>query len=161
MVKGLTLVILLVMVSGLLLAKSNDAIEACSKSQAVVAVVAISQDDFISDYGDLYALILAGEWSEGDSDEEALRSVVDMRQRYYADIQPAMPDCAGSLRAQLSFSDAFSEAVLILGAVNLINLPGDEYDYFSDTVEDMGLRFAQSNKDLIAALQELQEESGI
>lgn len=153
---------MLVIVSGVLLAQSNEPIEECSKSLAIVAVVAISTDDFISDYGDLFALINEGNAMKTPSVAQAtLQTVVELRERYYADVQPAMPDCAGSLRAQLAFSDSFSELTMMLAAGNLLNAPGDDYDYFGELAETIGTRFAEATQDLLKALQELQELSGL
>lgn len=155
----------LAIVSGVLLAQSiapNDAIDECSKAQAIAAIIAIDDDDFIQDYGDLYGLMDGGDAAKTPAVAQAtLRTVVEMRERYYADIQPAMPDCAGSVRAQLAFSDALAELTFMMSSVNLINEAGTEYDYFADMTGAIGTRYGAATQRLLDSLQELQALSGI
>lgn len=153
---------LLAIMSGVLLAqsnKSNETIDECTEAQSKIIFVALGEGDFLNQYSAFYGTLQDEDWT--DQAEELLQTAFGLRQLYYTDIQSSLPDCAGSIRLQMAMTDALSQQVTLLSALNLINADNRAYAYFGESAEDLGSRFGSMNQELLAIVQDMLKEAGV
>jgi hypothetical protein len=154
--------LVLAILSGVLLAQSgsaNETIDECTEAQGKIIFVALSEGDFLEKYGAVYTALQEDGWTE--QAQELLETTFALRQSYYIDVQPSLPDCAGSVRLQMAVTDALSQQIILLSALNLINADNQAYAYFGESAEDLGSRFATMNQQLLSVLQEMLEVAGV
>lgn len=153
---------LLAIVSGVLLAqsgKTNEAIDECTEAQSKIIFVALGENDFLTQYSAFYNVLQEEDWTE--KAQELLETAFGLRQSYYIDVQPSLPDCAGSIRLQLAMSGALGQQVALLSALNLVSADNQAYAYFGESAEDLGSRFGSMNQELLVIVQDMLKQAGV
>lgn len=99
----------------------NAPIDSCTQVQARQALTTLYNDDYLTDFATF--ITDAAHPTSEDVDLNGLwDSVIELRNRYYTDIKPALPDCALSLRLQLSIEGILSDYQYTTSVLELVPL---------------------------------------
>lgn len=132
----------------------NEAIPACSPSNAIAASLALTEGDFVRDY---QAYFRDFRHVTKDVDITAFwRRLQPLRETYYAVVKPDMPDCALSLHVQSSIEAALSDALAIASVSELLTLD-TRYDSYVDSLQATSQRLNMAIEDSQALFKELIE----
>lgn len=105
--------------------RANREIDACTAREAAVAVSVIGEDSFFQDY-----VALVQRFGADSIDaiyKQTLREAVDLRSRYYADVQPDLPDCAGALRLHNALIASLDEITILNASLALLKEDTNAY----------------------------------
>lgn len=105
--------------------RANRQIDACTAREAAVTISVIGEDSFFQDY-----VALVKRFGEDNLDtiyKQTLREAVDIRSRYYVDVYPNLPDCAGALRLHNAFVSSLDEITILNASLALIKEDANAY----------------------------------
>lgn len=136
---------------------ANRAIEECTPSEARAALLALTTKDFLDEYSKFYTDFMDGEGEVEHTD--FWESIVSVRNLYNADVKDDMPNCALSMRLQLSLERVLSDTMHLATLVELLSLDQSGYQFFTKDFEENGEKLGQEMAVFIQQLQELQDLS--